>query len=407
MVPTVNLHLFSVTHSGQGLDAVARAGGRTRGLGPALSSLPQVEGALVLSTCNRVDAYVDCAPTGADPVDPVRALLAGSGVPPTHREGQDALRHLFRTACGLDSMVVGEREIVGQLRVAADAARREGSLGGFLSRAVGRASAVSRQVARETDLADAGRSILSVALGLVEGDLPPLPACHVVLAGTGSYAGAAVAALRRRGVRDIAVHSATGRAARFADRHRVTALGGDTLREALARADLVVCCRGTGEPVLTADLLAGAVPGRRLVVLDLAVGRDVPQEVSDLPSVLRVGLDRVREAVPAADRADAGRAREIVEAGVGEFLREERARELDPAIVALRAHFAEAVEAEVGRMAGDGAFPAHDPGAERALRHLAACLVHGPSQRAHEAAAQGRSKEYLEALDLVLGIRPA
>lgn len=406
----VSLHLFSVTHSDQGLDAVARAARRVRDSGALVRGIEHVEGSLVLSTCNRLDVYVDIsAEAGGDAqetVDQVRARLEVPGASPSQHEGREALTHLFTTACGLESMVVGEREIIGQVRRAAEAARREGCLSGLLARAVERASAVSRQVARDTQLAGAGRSVVTVALELVERSLPPLSTCTVLLAGTGSYAGAVVAALREREVRRIGVHSASGRSACFARSHGLAAVDDAEFTAALAGADLVVCCRGSGDVVLTRDLVAAAVGGGRLAILDLALTGDVPRDVADLPGVTRIDLDSVREAVPATQISDLDVARGLVAAGVEGFLAEERARSLDPAVVALRRHVARAVEDEVARMSGGRIGHAPDRETERALRHLAARFVHEPSRRAHEAAAQGRSQEYLQALDLVFGIHP-
>jgi Glutamyl-tRNA reductase len=417
--PTVSLHLFSVTHSDQGLDAVARVARRTRGLGEALREVDHVEGALVLSTCNRVDVYADIRghidgidgdriDGGADGETVGRAstLLSASGVRPGHHEGREALTHLFSTACGLDSMVVGEREIIGQIRRAAETAKREGCLSGPLARVVEQASLVSRRVARETHLAGDGRSVVAVALGLAEESLPPLPTCRVVLVGTGSYAGAVVAALRDRGVREIGVHSASGRAARFAGSHGLSAVDDVAFSGAVAGADLVVCCRGNGEPALTREVAAPAVERGRLTVLDLAITCDVAREVADLPGVTRIDLAQVREAAPATSALEEELAWDIVRNGVEDFLREERARGLDPAIVALRMHISDAVEDEVVRMTNRHAGITSDHEAERALRHLAARLVHEPSRRAREAAAQGRSEQYLEALEMVFGIHP-
>ena len=135
---------------------------------------------------------------------------------PSAWSGPDAVAELFATAAGLESMVVGEREIAGQLRRAATVARAEGMLTAELDRALSHASAASRRVAGSTRLAGTGRSVVAVGLDLAADRLPPLGSCRVLLVGTGAYAGATVTALHERGARDIGVYSRTDRARAFA-----------------------------------------------------------------------------------------------------------------------------------------------------------------------------------------------
>ena len=487
------IHLLSVDHRTHGLDAVARLGAVTARLGPdLLRAVPGVRGAVVLATCNRLAlvlddgadgsgaggsapgpgpgvgrgdaAGVDGAGSGgadAGPVDPgapalARAVAAflearasgpdapdapGPGVSadgpapgplvPSAWSGPAAVAELFATAAGLESMVVGEREIAGQLRRAATVARAEGTLTAELDRALSHASAASRRVAGSTRLAGTGRSVVAVGLDLAARRLPPLGSCRVLLVGTGAYAGATVTALHERGARDVGVYSRTDRARAFAAGRGLRAVSDAELPGALARADLVVTCRGLGAPVLTRELVAAALRLRRrpepdppdrpgksgppggpaepaepvggpLVVLDLALRRDVEESVGRLPGVALIDLAAVQRAVPAAEAAQVRAARDIVAQEAEAFDRAGLARRMDPVICALRERVETLVEDELARLRPrDGMVDVED--AARALRHLAARILHHPTVAAHRAGREGRGDEYLAALGLVLG----
>lgn len=351
---------------------------------------------------------------------------------PSAWSGPDAVAELFATAAGLESMVVGEREIAGQLRRAATVARAEGTLTAELDRALSHASAASRRVAGSTRLAGTGRSVVAVGLDLAADRLPPLGSCRVLLVGTGAYAGATVTALHERGARDIGVYSRTDRARAFAAGRGLRAVSDAELPGALALADLVITCRGLGAPVLTRELVVPALrlrrraepappdrpgePGPRvegrggraepaegpLVVLDLALRRDVEESVGRLPGVVLIDLAAVQRAVPEAEAAQVRAARDIVAREAEAFDRAGLARRMDPLICALRERVEALVEDELARLRPrDGMVDVED--AARALRHLAARILHHPTVAAHRAGREGREGEYLAALELVLG----
>lgn len=481
------IHLLSVDHRTHGLDAVARLGAVTARLGPdLLRAVPGVRGAVVLATCNRLALVLDDGADGsgaggsapgpgpaadrgdagaaAGPVDPgapalaravatflearapgpagpegadagpagVSAVVPAPGpLVPSAWSGPDAVAELFATAAGLESMVVGEREIAGQLRRAATVARAEGTLTAELDRALAHASAASRRVAGSTRLAGTGRSVVAVGLDLAADRLPPLGSCRVLLVGTGAYAGATVTALHERGARDVEVYSRTDRARAFAAGRGLRAVSDAELPGALARADLVVTCRGLGAPVLTRELVAAALRLRRrpepdppdrpgkpgppggpaepaepvggpLVVLDLALRRDVEESVGRLPGVALIDLAAVQRAVPAAEATQVRAARDIVAQEAEAFERAGLARRMDPVICALRERVETLVEDELARLRPrDGMVDVED--AARALRHLAARILHHPTVAAHRAGREGRGDEYLAALGLVLG----
>ena len=442
------------------LDADAGAGGAASGpdpgverggAGPADSgSAPGAADSDAPALARAVAAFLDARAPGSAAPDaagpgvsadgPVPGAAGAAPAPdtasgplvPSAWSGPDAVAELFATAAGLESMVVGEREIAGQLRRAATVARAEGTLTAELDRALSHASAASRRVAGSTRLAGTGRSVVAVGLDLAADRLPPLGSCRVLLVGTGAYAGATVTALHERGARDIGVYSRTDRARAFAAGRGLRAVSDAELPGALALADLVITCRGLGAPVLTRELVATSLrlrrraesappdrpaepgpriegrggrtgpAGRPLVVLDLALRRDVEESVGRLPGVALIDLAAVQRAVPEAEAAQVRAARDIVAREAEAFDRAGLARRMDPLICALRERVEALVEDELARLRPRyGMVDVED--AARALRHLAARILHHPTVAAHRAGREGREGEYLAALELVLG----
>ena len=517
----VTTHLLSADYRLPGLDVVARLGAVAPGLGPdLLEAVPALRGVVVLSTCNRLALLIDAdswADTGcpaalhplpgsaahgsdsrtsathssaawASSADAApsglgeavasflaeRAGLAPGSLRLSHLAGAAARREMLAIAAGLSSMVVGEAQIVGQVRRAAETAAAEGTLSPDLVRIIERASATARRVAHDTELSSQGRSVVAVGIDQAAGHLPLLTGCRALIVGTGSYAGATVAALRARGLTDIAVFSASNRAEAFAAGHDLRAVPTDSLPEAMVRSDLVVTCRGVGGPVLTADVVApvaaerlrsAGAAGRPLVILDLALTRDVDEAVRALPGVVHLDLPGVRDAVPDAEVRQVDAARAIVDAEADDFERTLAGRSMDPLITALRSHVGKIVTEEIERLrplqsrlpastvpsvdgraearvvAGGGVVRANSASgadgtvavsvvasetaseaapeapsqisdepvitlaqAERALHHLAARLLHQPTVMARRAGQDGHEDAYRQALELVLGL---
>lgn len=360
-----------------------------------LRAVPGVRSVLPLSTCNRVEFIIDAPEWRSRGLS--QALGSVLELPPDWDlyDDDDATRHLFRVCAGLESMVVGEREIAGQVRRALSEAQDSGLASPDLSVLVEEALKTSRRVARETTLADAGRSVVSVALDLVAPE--DWSTLQVLLVGTGAFAGASVAALRARGVQRIVVHSASGRADDFAARH-LLAVAQD-LHGSLAAVDLVVTCRGTGLPAITVD----DVPAdAELDVLDLSLVRDVEASVADLPGINVIDLRTLQEAISPHWAADTAHAEQIVIDGVAAAEARLHSRVLDPAIVSLRTSVLELVNDEVARLPQSRSLTVDD--AAQALRRLATRLLHVPSSRAKLAAASGRTDAYLSAMAELYGI---
>jgi len=363
-----------------------------------------IAGAVVLATCNRFEVYLDVA--DADASDTARAAAAAtvaacSGYPPQRvadalapATGSRVVEHLFAVASGLESMVVGEREIAGQVRRALTAARRDGTTTSDLEALFQAASRTSRAVEAGTGLGAAGRSVVGVALDLVEEGLPAWPDVRCLLIGTGSYAGASLAALKARGCRDVLVYSASGRAGQFAAQRGVTAAT-DDLAASLAGVDLVVACSGASGAVLDVDALIrsrsaeASLGARPLAVLDLALRHDVDPAVGELPGVRLVSLTTVAESAPDGHSATVACARALVAEQAAVFERDLRTRQWNPPVVAERRRVLEDLAGAAGGL------PEREA---RALRRSVRSALHGPTVRAREAARAGDVAAYAAAL---------
>lgn len=376
-----------------------------------VEALPVVRGAVLLATCNRFELYLD-ATEFHSAVDGARHLvqeLAGpdlSHVDPALgvTVGDGAVEHLFKVACGLDSMVIGEHEIAGQVRQAL--ADSHGTTSPVLRRLFQAALTTSKAVASSTNLGADGRSLASVGLDVVAARLGAMEGRRVLIQGTGAYAGVVVAELLRRDIADIRVHSGSGRAATFAENHPpVTPTHSSELAAALRWADVVVCCSGTGMRQLTVDLISEARRGcpEPLAILDLAVAGDVPPEVDVLPEVTLVDLDEVARHAPPERAAAVEAARQLVEQAVATFRHTEGGRQADPAVTAMRAHVSAIIESEITASERRNS-PETAEAVARSLRRVSNALLHTPSLRAAELARTGGLDDYRNALHTLFGI---
>lgn len=387
---------LTASHRELDLDALERLSTGSSSVGRVVvGTCGPVAGAVVISTCNRFELYLDVdAPLSGDSVRHatrhVAELVAhASGVTGdvaarsfTVRTGPEVTEHLFAVASGLDAMVVGEREIAGQVKRSLAVAREQETTSKTLELLFQTASRTSKRVGTDTELGAAGRSVVALALDLAERELPPWDGTRAVLIGTGSYAGASVAALRARGCDDIRVYSQSGRAEAFAESHGVQPV--DSLVEALADADLVVSCSGArgrtaaapAEPVpaerplvepaetslrglssengpeaslghvldaaalvrareRAADRAGDEPEPRPLVILDLALHRDVDPGVADVEGVLLFDLATLKAHAPAVAHDVVAQAQRIVDAAATRFEETRLGREADAAVIAL------------------------------------------------------------------------
>ncbi len=372
--------------------------------------------AVVLATCNRVEVYADVEAFHAG-VDAVTDLLArGAGVPLddltahlyVHWETQ-AVSHLFQVACGLDSMVVGESQILGQLR-RAYAASTDGA-GRTLHELFQTALRVGKRAHSETGIDSAGRSLVSVGLERAVAAVGPLDGRDVLVVGAGSMGALAGSTLRRAGVASVTVANRTAEnARRLALSLEGVGIGLEDLEPALAKADVVVSSTGATGLVLTVDVVARAVQdrgGRPLAFLDLALPRDVDPAVRDLPGVTLVDLETLQAVLETTEAgADVEAVRAIVTEEVGSFLGWQRASRVAPTVAALRTRAAEVAAAELARL--DARLPDLDEHTRAELaqtvRRVVGTLLHTPTVRVKELAEAPASGGYAEALRELFGL---
>lgn len=412
--------LYTVNHLTHSLAEVAQAASQAAEKESEWFETPGVHSLVLISTCNRVEIYAS-----ADPIVrlvPTQDLssetqqLTAPPQPPASDgslawnfiEGRAVAEHLYRVAAGLDSMVVGEAEVAGQVRRSFTRAQDLGEVNGLMVRMFEGALSTARKVASKTELTGLGRSVVSVALDVAEesGRLPQWRQAQVLLVGTGAYAGSTVAQLRARGVRDIANISTSDRVTAFAKNHGTRVVPAADLVPALQQADLVVTARGIGAPVLRREQVRDSLSGPEssLTILDLALHRDVEESVRDLPGVALWDLEAIRHRVPALAVSQVRRAHEIIEDGLSEYDAAVAARHMDPAIVQLRAIFQQAAAAEIDRLPAGDMIPREV--AEAAIHHVIAKLAHTPTVSAHMAAEAGLSTEWVDALATVWGLTP-
>lgn len=355
-----------------------------------------IAGVLPVVTCNRVEFHLEAID---GPLATRTATAAFAAVQPdasvadalTIRSGTDAVRRLFEVAAGLDSLVVGEDQIAGQVRHGLRVA--ETTLTPALRRLGEAALGTAKAVAGRTGLGTVGRSI--AAVGLDRAGIADWGRASVLVLGTGSYARVVVAELHRRGCTRIAIHSGSSRRAeRFAATHPVSIV--TDLPEALADSDLVVACSGNRRLI---D--ARTLDGHRPVIVDLSGGTDVDPAVRDL-GVELLTMDQLAGQMPALDNAVLAQAHALVEQSVADFLADQRGREAAGTITALRGRVDELVEAELAWAAGRHSAETQQA-IERSLRRFAQAVLHQPSARAAASARAGELEDYRHALATVFG----
>jgi glutamyl-tRNA reductase len=380
----------------------------------------------VLSTCNRVEVYavVEAFHGGLSVIGQVLAEHSGMSLGDLTkyayvRYAEAAVEHLFSVASGLDSAVIGEQQVLGQVRRAYAAAEANHTAGRILHELAQRALSVGKRVHSETGIDAAGASVVSVALGMADAKLGGLAGRTAVVIGAGAMGALTANALVRAGVERVhVVNRSVPRARRLA--HNVRDLGVDADARALehvstvlADADVVVCCTGAVRPVVSlADAhrsLMGRSEQRQLVICDLGMPRDVDPAVAGLPGVLVVDMDRVqREPSARAAAADTEAARQIVAAEVANYLAGQRVAEVTPTVTALRQRAADVVEAELLRLGNrlPGLDNSQRDEVARTVRRVVDKLLHAPTVRVKQLAGAPGADSYAEALRELFELDP-
>ena len=371
-----------------------------------LKSLPGVREAMLVSTCNRIEifAVADSRAAGEDVLETLGSVAAPHAV---CRFEEEALRHLFRVAASLDSMVVGEAQILGQVKEAAAIAQQAGALGPELSKALARATTAAKRVRTETGIARGAVSVSSIAVQLAHKLLGSLDGRTVLLLGAGEMAQLAARELHSQGAHELLVANRSPQQAEELARE----VGGlpvslAELPALLERADVAICSTGATQAVVTREMMARALKARRyrpIFLVDLTLPRNVEPSTNELENVYVYDLDDL-ERVAAQNRdlrtAQVGQAEEIVEQELKAFLLASRERASVPVLARLRAHAESVARAEVGKTLAS--LQGLDEKQQKTVRAMASAIInkllHAPTSRLRAEAGQGPLGEATAAL---------
>jgi glutamyl-tRNA reductase len=376
-----------------------------------------IDEALVLVTCNRLEIHADVGKFHGGVQDIGEQLAAHTGVDLdvltehlyVHYEDR-AVQHLFEVAAGLDSMVVGEQQILGQLRAALNIARAEETVAGVLGNAVENALRVGKRAHTETGIDRAGRSLVSVGIDVADGALGGLRGKSAAIVGAGSMSTLAATELRARDIGDLVVVNRTlAHGERLAAQVDGRAMSMGDLAAAIDNADVLVSCTGAIGQIVGVDAFANR-NGRPVFVLDLALPRDVEPVAGDLPDVTLLDLDGLGGVLEAASVVeDVEAVRRIVRDEVGSYLSRQRAERVAPTVVALRERAQQVVDAELSRLLGR--LPAADERTSREIRstveRVVDKLLHAPTVRVKELAEEPGGDSYADALRELFALDPA
>jgi glutamyl-tRNA reductase len=372
-----------------------------------------IEEAVILSTCNRVEIYGSvpayhagflalkrllCEPHGVDPVEVSEPLYS-------HFE-EDACRHLFAVAAGLDSMVTGEPQILAQVRQAHRRASAEGAAGPAVTALFNGATRAGRRVRAETGLGAAPDAFVRAGTGLAEKDLGGFSGKRALVVGAGRMAALAVNQLRQRGVASVRVLNRSPERARLIAQ-RSDAEHGDLseLSEAIRHADVIVSATGATALLIHGSTVREAMAGRTnpMFILDMAVPRDVEPSVSGIEGVRLVDIDGLRASVAQGDARlseEVDRAESIVDQEVRRFIVRKRSERLAPLIKALRERGDAVLASELGRFRSELSklTPDERDAVEALARGIVSKLLHDPIVRLKELSGPGNDATYARVL---------
>lgn len=380
--------------------------------------------AVLLSTCNRIELYadVDRFHAGVAELSTLLSLHSGVGIeeltPHLYVHYEDrAVHHLFSVACGLDSMVVGEGQIIGQIKDALGLGQELHSTGRILNDLFQQALRVGKRAHSETGIDKAGQSLVTFGLQQLSGAVGDLRGKRALVVGAGSMSSLAAATLSRAGVGDLAIANRTPeRGERLARSLGGRAVAFSQVARELVEADVAVSCTGSAGLVLTRETVAGAVEERAargvpgpLALLDLAMPRDIDPDVHGVEGALLVDLGLLADTEsPDAGAGDVDQVRRIVAAEVDAFAAAQRAERITPTVVALRTMAADVVAAELARLTGR--LPDLDERARaevtQTVRRVVDKLLHAPTVRVRQLAGEPGGAGYADALRELFDLDP-
>lgn len=428
------------------LEALSERPDRAEAIASSVLGSATATETVVLSTCNRLEVYASVpafhpavaaigealalaagieAPDGVRPVadlppgDPTAALAVRAEALADHlyvRYDDAAVAHAFTVACGLDSMAVGEAQILGQMRDALSGAQSRGQVGESLNSLFQGALRVGKRAHAETDIDQHSVSLVQIGLEEAAAVLGPLDGASAVVVGAGGMSGLAAATTRRQGIGSLTIVNRTpDRAERLAAATSGVARPWAELADVIAESDLVISCTGAVGHVITADLLAASSArrgARPQVVVDLALPRDVEPVDSwqhEIPGVTLVDLQALGLLLEGrADTTEVVRVRELVTGEVADYLTRRMEKSVAPTVAALRARAAALVATEMDRL--DQRLPGLDESTRAevalAVHRIVEKLLHTPTMRVKEFAMEGSGDDYAAALRELFDLEP-
>jgi len=386
-------------------------------LAGALAELKQQAGvreAMILSTCNRVEVAV-AADDAADPIRSVETFLSRSQRldPDWLRqylyvfEGREAVRHIFRVAASLDSMVVGEPQILGQLKFAYSLAKETGSAGGFLDTVLTRAFSVAKRVRSETEIGVSAVSVSYAAIELAREIFGSLKGTRVMLIGAGKMSELAARHLQRSGVQQILVTNRTqARADEVAAAVRGTVVEYTRYRTRLKEVDIVITSSGAPGYLLTKEDMKSILAERRnkpMFLIDIAVPRNIDPAVNELDNVFVYDIDDLQKVVDEnmqARLSEATAADKIVSEEVDRLESWMRTRQAGPVIAALQDQLEQLRASEVERMRGKlgPLTPQQEQAIEALTRAIVNKIAHGPISELRRQAGMDNGRPVLDTI---------
>jgi len=376
--------------------------------------------ATVIATCNRVEIYTEVDRFHGSVESLSRLLVDRAGatteamLPHLYVHYDDgAISHLFQVAAGLDSMAVGEGQILGQTREALRRGQELGTVGPALNTLFQQALRVGKRTRAETAIDQVAPTLVSAALDQLDGAADAVRGKDVVVIGAGAMAGLATATVARMGAGRVAVvNRSLERARRLATQYDARAVPMPELAEALADADVLITCTGSSGTLVSRDLLVKAraeVEGRPLAIVDLALPHDVDPAAADLPGVTLVGLAQLAEALhDGTSGVEVLEVRRILGEEVTAFLAARRQASVTPTVVALRSMATSVVDAEMTRL--ESRLPDLDEQVRAEIRHavrrVADKLLHEPTVRVKELANEQGAVSYAAALAELFALDP-
>jgi glutamyl-tRNA reductase len=368
--------------------------------------------AMILSTCNRVEIAV-AAEDGRDPRASVLDFLCRSrqveaaSVEPHlyYYEDCEAIRHIFRVAASLDSMVVGETQILGQMKAAFALAKAHGAAGGFLETILTRAFSVAKRVRSETDIGKSAVSVSFVAVELAREIFGSLAGRRVLIVGAGKMSELAAGYLHRAGADQIFVTNRThDRAVEMAQAFRGSVVEYNRFTAKLPEIDIVIASSGAPHYILTKEEMRRVVEARKnrpMFVIDIAVPRNVEPAVNDLEGVFLYDIDDLQKVVDANRQGrmkQAEQAEEIIGEEVDRMISRLKAREVTPTIVRLQEQLEQLRQDEMEKARGrlGPLTPAQEQAVEALTRGIMAKIAHAPISELRKRAGQADGIETVE-----------